>query len=98
MINKECQQIVKPDGSKQLQAIPDTAVDGIITTDKHGIVRSFNVAAEQIFGYTSKEIIGKNIKILMAKPFQGQHDDFLWKFNENYSPFSSINLDKILSI
>ncbi len=42
----------------QLRAIVDTAVDGIITIDDRGIVRSFNHAASRLFQYSSDEVVG----------------------------------------
>lgn len=49
-----------------VQAILATAVDGIILTDSSGSVEIFNQVAEQIFGYKASEIIGNNIKVLLA--------------------------------
>ncbi len=61
----------------RLQAILDTAVEAIITIDDHGICESVNVAAEAMFGYTAKEIIGQNISLLMPAPFHAEHDQYL---------------------
>ncbi len=59
------------------RAIVETAVDGIITIDEHGIVENFNTAAERMFGYSAKEVIGKNIKMLMPEPDASNHDGYL---------------------
>jgi two-component system, LuxR family, sensor kinase FixL len=62
---------------KILQAVMDTAVDGLITIDQHGIVQSYNNACEKIFGYAREDVLGKNINILMPEPFHSGHDQYL---------------------
>ena len=52
----------------QAKAITDTAAEGIITIDEHGIIESLNRAAERMFAYEPGEVIGKNIRILMPEP------------------------------
>ncbi|MEZ5504955.1 MAG: MHYT domain-containing protein [Gammaproteobacteria bacterium] len=64
----------------RLQAILDTAVDGIITIDTRGVIVSANHAAERIFGWSIAEMTGRNVKTLMPEPFRGEHDQYL----ENY--------------
>ncbi len=55
------------------RAIVDTAADGIITIDEHGIVHSFNGAAEDIFGYSADEVINHDIIMLMPPSYQEAH-------------------------
>ncbi|MCZ6684295.1 MAG: PAS domain S-box protein, partial [Planctomycetota bacterium] len=61
----------------RLRAVLDTAVDGIITINERGIVQSVNSAAERIFDYTSEEMIGHNISMLMPSPYREEHDGYL---------------------
>jgi two-component system, LuxR family, sensor kinase FixL len=68
------------DSAERLRAILETAVEGIITIDERGIIESFNSSAEKIFGYSAKEAIGQNVKLLMPEPFRHEHDGYL----ENY--------------
>jgi len=66
--------------TKKLQAILDTAVDGIITIDRKGTVLSFNRRSQVLFGYFPNEVIGKNIKMLIPDPYQSEHDGYLSNF------------------
>ncbi|MGG5575253.1 PAS domain S-box protein [Vibrio diazotrophicus] len=70
----------KTAGEARLQAILDTAADGVITIDAKGIVRGINGAACKIFGWLEHEVIGRNVSMLMPSNHQYQHDSYL----ENY--------------
>lgn len=63
--------------TQHTQTILNDIADGIITISKEGIIQSFNHAAETIFGYRAKQIIGKNVSELMPEPYKSQHDDYL---------------------
>ncbi|MGE0598086.1 MAG: PAS domain S-box protein [Dehalococcoidia bacterium] len=64
------------------RAILDTVVDGIMTIDSMGTIDSFNRAAEKIFGYTSAEVSGKNVSMLMPAPYADEHDGYLKSYRE----------------
>ncbi|HEX4262953.1 MAG TPA: PAS domain S-box protein [Verrucomicrobiae bacterium] len=70
------QELVK-DREERLRAILETAVEGIITIDEHGIIESVNAAAERIFGYRAREIIGRKVSLLMASPHREADDDYI---------------------
>jgi len=72
--------------SRELRAVLDAAVDGIIVIDHLGIIRSFNRAAERLFGFASDEVLGKNVSILMTGEDEKAHDGFLTRYVETRVP------------
>ena len=64
----------------QGKAITDTAAEGIITSDEHGIIDSLNRAAERMFAFEAGELIGKNIRILIPEPQDAEHDNYLVRY------------------
>lgn len=58
-------------------AVLATARDAIISIDETGCITLFNPMAEQMFGYTADEILGRNVGMLMPPPYRDQHDSYI---------------------
>lgn len=65
------------ENSLRIQAILANVLDAIILIDKRGKIEIFNPAAENVFGYSAHEVLGKNIKMLMPEPYSSNHDGYL---------------------
>ena len=60
-----------------LLSILDTVPEAMIVIDERGAITSFSAAAAKLFGYRPDEVIGRNVRMLMPEPYQGQHDDYI---------------------
>ena len=70
-------ETVVSEAAARLQAVVETAVNGVILIDAKGLVMMFNPACEQLFGYPAEAVIGQNVKMLMPDPFHSEHDQYL---------------------
>jgi PAS domain S-box-containing protein len=64
----------------RFRTITDTAPTGVVTADSAGTIDFFNRAAERMFGYTSDEIVGRNVTILIPERFREAHRTGLNRF------------------
>lgn len=62
------------DSEARTRAVLDNVDEGIIAINEDNEIEIFNPAAEQVFGYTGNEIIGKNVSLLTREPSRRQHN------------------------
>jgi PAS domain S-box-containing protein len=73
----------------QLNTVLDTAASAIITMDSQGTILSFNHSAEDIFGISADEIIGKTVNHLMPDDLPNQRDSDLQHYLQGQSADAS---------
>jgi PAS domain S-box-containing protein len=64
-------------------AIIAISADAIISTDAHQRIIRFNRGAEEIFGYTAEEVIGRPLDILLPPRFRGAHTEHVRRFGQS---------------
>jgi two-component system, cell cycle sensor histidine kinase and response regulator CckA len=57
-----------------IRSVIDNILDGMITVDESGVIRSMNPAAEKMFGCRDNEMIGHNFTRLVPKRYESEHD------------------------
>ena len=71
---------------QRLRGIMNSVAEAIITIDEKGVIQSFNPAAETVFGYGVREVLGKNVKILMTEDISGKHDGYIRRYLRSGKP------------
>lgn len=64
-------------GKSSQNQILDQTIDAVVSIDENNLVTYYNAAAEKLWGYTQDEVIGKNVKMLVPRAIQGNHDDYV---------------------
>ena len=70
---------------KQTNSLVENASDGIINIDARQNIILFNPAAEKIFQYSSEEVLGKPLAILLPDDAQKHHHHYVNEFNQDKS-------------
>ena len=60
----------------------DQVDEAIISMTNDGVIRTINPATERMFDYSSEELVGNNISMLMPEPYRNQHDHHLKNYLE----------------
>lgn len=68
--------------AERLSAVLNSSVVGIITIDDRGTITSFNPSAEKLLGYTARDVVSRNISMLVPEPHHAAHDSYLARYLE----------------
>jgi PAS domain S-box-containing protein len=79
-----------------LAAIVEYCQDAIISKSLDGTIRSWNKGAEQMFGYTAKEVIGKNISLTIPVAYIDEEKKILKSItnNESIDHYETVRIKK----
>ena len=70
------------ESEKRFRTLAETAADAIITIDENSIIVYVNLAAENVFGYTTPEMVGANLTMLMPEYLRHLHHAGLSRYLE----------------
>jgi PAS domain S-box-containing protein len=79
-----------------LAAIVESADDAIISKDLDGVIQSCNAAAERLFGYSSAELVGRSVRMLIPPDRQSEEDLILGRLRRGQpiEHFETVRLAK----
>ncbi len=69
------------ESEERFSAVVQTAADAIISTDASGNIISWNRGAQNIFGYSEEEVLGKPTTILMSEQYRDAHKNGMARLN-----------------
>jgi PAS domain S-box-containing protein len=81
---------------RHLARVVASSDDAIVSKDLNGIIRSWNHAAERMFGYTAAEAVGQSIRMIIPADRQGEEDMVLGRIRagEGLTHFDTIRQRK----
>ena len=73
-------------GEERFSSITRTAIEAIVSTTDTGVILTWNESAEKIFGYKSREILGKSVTLLMPERYRQAHQAGINRVREGGTP------------
>lgn len=61
----------------KFEGVINNMLVGLVVIDENSVVENFNRTAERITGYSSKEVVGKNVTMLMPEEYRDPHTEAL---------------------
>ena len=65
----------------RLEAVLDTTTDAVVSVDRSGMITFFNSGAETIFGWTTRDVVGRSLEMLLPERYRRAHDGQLEDFS-----------------
>ncbi|MHB8573420.1 MAG: PAS domain S-box protein [Candidatus Dormibacteria bacterium] len=65
-------EVVLRDRERKFRTLLEFAPDGMLITDRAGVIRMVNARTETMFGYPRRELIGREADMLLPEQFRGR--------------------------
>jgi methyl-accepting chemotaxis protein len=65
------------EGREIIEQTLEQALDAVVCIDENNNITFYNAAAHRLWGYSRDEVLGKNVKMLVPKAIQPQHDSYV---------------------
>lgn len=65
------------DAGERLAAIVDSSFDAIVSKDLNSTIRTWNAAAEKLFGYSAEEAIGQSVLMLIPEHLRSEEEEIV---------------------
>jgi PAS domain S-box-containing protein len=69
---KLAEQLLR-DSENKFRSVVETATDAVVSADRGGRIIFFNKSAEQTFGYTVQDVMGRPLTLLIPEKLQSAH-------------------------
>ena len=96
---KQVEETVR-ESEERFRSVAESSADGICIIDQNGTISFWNNAAQEIFGYEKKEVLGKSNSMLIPERLRGKDYDMRQNFLNtdrlayNKKPFETMALRK----
>jgi len=67
------------DAREMMEQTLSQALDAVVVINERNEITFYNKAAHKLWGYTAEEVMGQNVKMLVPKAIQSEHDSYVNK-------------------
>ena len=71
--------------ARRLAAVVESSDDAIVSKNLDGVITSWNLAAERMFGYSASEAVGQSIRMIIPADLQAEEDMVLARIRAGQS-------------
>eukprot|EP00008_Paramoeba_atlantica_P009096 CAMPEP_0201480072 /NCGR_PEP_ID=MMETSP0151_2-20130828/4645_1 /ASSEMBLY_ACC=CAM_ASM_000257 /TAXON_ID=200890 /ORGANISM="Paramoeba atlantica, Strain 621/1 / CCAP 1560/9" /LENGTH=773 /DNA_ID=CAMNT_0047861825 /DNA_START=60 /DNA_END=2381 /DNA_ORIENTATION=+ len=64
------------------EGVLENFVDAVVISNRRGVITFFNAAAENTFGWSREDVIGKNVTVLMPQSIGKVHKNFIRRYRK----------------
>ncbi|MDI1290712.1 MAG: PAS domain S-box protein, partial [bacterium] len=66
----------------ELEAVLASTLDPVVTIDSFGTIRSASNSVERVFGWKPRELVGRDVSVLMPEPHRSGHGRYLANYRK----------------